>query len=160
QDRITHHAPVSTSGETDENVSMLYPRITTHTSDAIVEPGSELYDNIEVTGLGENYETEVESTLYFVGDERPEESEEIPDNAEAVETVTTEIDGDGEYQTPAVTVEDIGYYTWVETIEEDNDRFQVSWTGNFGISDETSLIKWEPTVTTETSDQRAEEGDT
>ncbi len=72
--------------------------------------------------------------------------------------VRFEVDGNGTFTTPSVTVAAVGYYTWVERFP--GDRFTVPLTTRCGIVEETTLVEpFTPALITEASRQRAEVGD-
>ena len=156
QDRVTHQGPTSIEGAIPEMQVKYMPSVTTETSQARAEPGAELYDKITVEGVPDDEEVTVSSTLYYHGDDRPERQPNVPDHAEPVGTVETVVQGSGTYDTPTVTIDKPGYYTWVETIE--GTETMEPWTSDYGISEETSIIPWSPKVTTKVSEQRAEPG--
>ncbi|NWN87155.1 MAG: LPXTG cell wall anchor domain-containing protein [Micrococcaceae bacterium] len=154
QDRVTHQAPVSIDGAIPDMQVKHVPSVTTETSEQRAEPGTELFDKITVDGVPDDKDVTVTSTLYYAGDERPERQEAIPETAEAVGSVETVVTGSGTYETPTITIEESGYYVWVETIE--GTETMEPWTSDYGITEETSLVPWSPEVKTMTSQQRAE----
>lgn len=137
-------------------VSKWEPKVTTQTSDQVAQLDSEIHDIMTVTGNHDEHEVTINSTLYFVGDEKPERGSEVPESAEAVFTTSTQLTGNGTVETESYKVDRPGYYTWVESIEGDD--VIKPWQSDFGIEEETTRVKWMPQVQTQTSRQVAEPG--
>ncbi|SMX95172.1 hypothetical protein BSP109_02847 [Brevibacterium sp. Mu109] len=136
------------------------PEVSTATSDQRAEPGAELTDTLTVSGLQPGSTASVVSTLYGPFDERPEIADSVPDAAPVVGTVTTEVtagdDGTVTAVTGALTVTERGYYVWHETIDVTAE--QDGWAGKYGEESETTVVPWQPHVTTQTSAQTAQPG--
>jgi len=136
------------------------PKITTTTSDQIAKPGAKLIDKLAVTDLAPNSTITVTSTLYGPFTQPPTEAATPPVDAPIAGTTKTTVTGDANgaatVVTKPVTIETSGYYVWFETTDATTDN--TAWPGRFGQTSETTLVKWAPTVVTETSDQRAAAG--
>lgn len=135
--------------------STFVPQVTTRTSDADTAPGSVLTDALVVetregTSWPEGVEVDVTSTLWGPFEARPVEAEAAPADAPVAGVVTTRVDGPGEFVTPGIEVPGAGYYVWTEEIAAD--EHQTGWAGRFGVAEETSLARWQPSVETRTSD--------
>ena len=136
------------------------PIVTTETSQQRATPGARLTDTLTVTGLPPRTQVEVTSTLYGPFTTGPSESATVPDEAPVVGTITTPVTadehGEATATTEALTVEKRGYYVWHETIAAGNEH--EAWPGRFGQTSETTIVPWQPAVTTQTSDQTAAPG--
>lgn len=136
------------------------PQVATETSAQRAEPGAELTDTLTATGLQPGATASVVSTLYGPFVTRPEKGDTVPPDAPVVGTVTTEVTADDQGEATAVsealTVTERGYYVWHETVAATAE--QDEWVGMFGQESETSIVPWQPTVTTQTSAQTVKPG--
>lgn len=133
------------------------PQIATETSDFVAKKGESITDKLIVSGNRDGVKLPVESTLYGPFKDKPKLSDAVPANAPKVATVTTEVTGNGTFNTPSVKLPAEGYYTWVEQIKETDDT--VPWKAKFGQTKETSLVKWQPQIETKTSAALAKKGE-
>lgn len=131
------------------------PEVTTRTSVTEGEIGTELADELTVTGVRDGSTLPVVSTLWGPFLEAPELSATIPADAPKVGEVTTTV-GNGEHTTPTLVLPASGFYVWTETIAADDAHN--GWSSQFGITEETTIVKWTPEVNTVTSQAIAEEG--
>ncbi|MDO9496364.1 MAG: hypothetical protein Q7J48_11735, partial [Nocardioides sp.] len=132
------------------------PSVVTRTSEVLVTPGAEIHDTVVVTGLPEGYGATVAAHLYGPFDARPGTADCTP-GAQAGR-VTFEVDGNGTFQTPPLSVPQVGYYTWVESFPGDDHTVPV--TTRCGLVEETTqVIAFTPEVRTTASRQRAFVGD-
>ncbi|MDN5893323.1 MAG: LPXTG cell wall anchor domain-containing protein, partial [Nocardioides sp.] len=65
-------------------------------------------------------------------------------------------DGNATAVTDALTVDERGFYVWHETIAATAEH--EGWVGKYGQESETSIVPWQPQVTTQTSAQTAKPG--
>lgn len=138
------------------------PLVTTVTSAPEAAPGALIHDRLTVTvdtgdGLlpswgvraGEDgfepVEAVVESTLHGPFSDPIAESPTIPGDAPVVCTVSTTVNGTGEYDTPACTLPAAGHYVWTERIEpadvpEDGGGERIRpWQSAFGVASEVTV---------------------
>ncbi len=92
----------------------------------------------------------VESSLLGPFHSIVERRPDVPADAPTVCRVSTEVSGPGEYRTPDCTVEQPGYYVWVEKIdpgslpvERGGSRIR-SWQSDFGIPSEVTVVEAPP----------------
>lgn len=146
--------------ESETSLVKWSPEVTTVTSDQRAEPGAELTDTLTVTGMQPGSTGSVVSTLYGPFTTRPEIADTAPDDAPVVGTVTTEVtagdDGNATAVTDALTITERGFYVWHETIAATAE--QDGWAGKYGQESETTIVPWQPNVTTQTSAQTAKPG--
>lgn len=138
------------------------PLVSTVTSTSAATPGARVHDRLTVTvetteGLlpswgvreGEDglepVEAIVESTLYGPFSGPIAESPDVPDDAPAVCTVETVVNGTGDYDTPSCILPETGHYVWVERIDPSalpagsgGERMR-PWQSSFGIASEITL---------------------
>lgn len=143
----------------EETLAPWRPTVMTRAVSSSEGDSTLLRDTVTVEGNAPGRELIVETTLFGPFDERPEawpnpdpRSGElvVPDGAPEVAVVRVAIVGDGEATTEPVRVSDSGYYVWVERIAATDDT--EAWAGDFGVTDETSLVPWRPTVATRVSE--------
>lgn len=134
-------------GEESETTLVKWtPKVTTKTSAAEGIAGGELTDFIQVTGNQPNHPLDVVTTLYGPLDVKPVKGARAPEGTPVVATVTTKITGNGDFETEAVTLPASGYYVWAEDIVATDTTNE--WKGEYGIADETTLVRWIPEVIT------------
>lgn len=128
------------------------PRVETQTSHPVAVAGTALTDELEIYDARPNVAIDVESTLYGPFTDKPVLSAAVPAGAPVVGTVSTQVtpdaNGRATAETDPLTVPSEGYYVWVETIAESTDKLSLAWQSQFGIASETTLVRWQPTVTT------------
>lgn len=137
------------------------PKVATKTSEQRAEPGSDIFDTLLISDNKDGKELTVDSTLYGPFDHREEQGTELPEDAPVVGTVSTVITGNGEFQTDPLTVEERGYYFWVETIDETDETDP--WGEEEDESptwqeDETTIVPWEIASSSDISDRSSHEG--
>lgn len=99
-------------GEVSETtIARAAPKVTTLVSDAVVKPGSRIFDRLKVTGLGSTPAT-VEVELYGPYASRAE----MDCRSEPYWKGSVDTQGDGEYTTEKVELRRAGFYTYVERI--------------------------------------------
>ncbi len=102
-------------GEAAETtIAKAVPKVTTVVSDALVKPGSKLFDRVRVTGLGVKTEVDVKVELYgpFAA------KSEISCKGTPLDTSILKVDGDGTFRSDSTTVTSSGWYTYREIIED------------------------------------------
>lgn len=132
------------------------PKVTTQISEQRAEPGAEIYDTLFIIDNKDGKELTVESTLYGPFDHREEQGTELSEDAPIVGTVTTTVEGNGEFETEALEIEERGYYFWVETIDETDET--EPWGDEEDESptwqvEETTVVPWEVQSSSEISDR-------
>lgn len=128
------------------------PAILTQTSDQQVTPGAEIHDVVTVTGLPEGYAAPVTATLYGPFGAQPGPGDCT--SATRAGQVFFTVDGNGTTTTPTLTVDEVGYFTWVEDLPGDDRTHPV--TTACGLVEETTrVIAFTPQVRTVASTQRA-----
>lgn len=132
------------------------PQVRTTTSHVEVLPGARIHDVVHVGGLPKGYARQVVATLHGPFVDRPGRDDCTA--ATRAGRVRFEVNGNGTYTTPAVVVDRVGYYTWVEAFR--GDRFTLPLTTRCGLVEETTLVEpFTPRIRTVASRQRAEVGD-
>lgn len=132
------------------------PEVVTQASHQEVTPGAALHDVVRVTGLPTSYGATVRATLYGPFDTQPGRDDCTP--ATRAGQVTFDVGDNGTFETPTVTVDQVGLYTWVEDFP--GDRATVPVTTRCGLVAETTrVVPFTPVVRTATSRQRAQVGD-
>lgn len=132
------------------------PSVVTQTSEAVVTPGASIFDTVVVSGLPEGYAATVATELYGPFDTQPGADDCTPQTLAGQVTFT--VDGNGTFETPPLPVEQVGYYTWVESFPGDDHTVPV--TTRCGLVEETTqVIAFTPEVRTTASRQRALVGD-
>jgi len=128
------------------------PKVTTRASAAVTRPGSEILDNVVVTGSGALTLT-IELDLFGPFSARSE----IGCDGTPLWTGTVTARGDGTYQSGRVTVDRAGYYVFRESIPETPDS--AGFTGKCGLVSETVLASSHPTLATQVADDVVRPGD-
>ncbi|HEX5535202.1 MAG TPA: hypothetical protein VFX33_15790 [Actinomycetales bacterium] len=160
--RVVTAAPLRLVSATAEKVvAPFQPRVVTRTSAEVVEGPGELTDRLAVSVSDgqpwlRGHRVTVRSTLWGPFRERPVMAEAAPAGAPVAGRVQTAVDGPGEWTTPPIRVTEPGYYVWTEQIAADAQ--QTGWTSRFGVTEETTLLKWQPQVVTQASAEQAEVG--
>ena len=132
------------------------PEVVTQTSEAVVTPGAEIHDVVTVSGLPAGYDGQVTATLHGPFEAQPGADDCAPANVAG--QVTFEVAGNGTFSTPPLTVDAVGFYTWVEAFTGDDRTVPV--TTRCGLVPETTrVIPFTPVVRTTASRQRAFVGD-
>ena len=148
--------PAGASGSATAGLRATFaPRVTTRTSDAVAAPGAVLTDLLDVgtrdrTTWPPGVTVEVVSTLWGPFTEAPAEAGSAPEGAPVVGQVTTPVEGTGTVQTGGLELPGPGYYVWTEQVVADD--HQTGWSGRFGVAEETTLARWQPSVETQTSE--------
>lgn len=97
---------------------------------------------------GENIPVTFTGTLYHVpGEEAPEQTSEVPEDASVLDVVTFDVSEEGEYELPAGRGEASrdGFLTWVWDISDDAQPAEFAgmteeWTDDFGVPSETQDV--------------------
>lgn len=125
-------------------------------------PGDALIDNITVSSsngvwlkkAGAPIPVVFEGTAYQVpGTLPPAQNASIDSNAVPLGTVTITADGPGIYTSPPVIAPTGGFVTWVWEVKKSSqpewvrDYLAAGWTDEYGISVETTSVRWPVTVT-------------
>lgn len=143
----------------EETLVVWTPQVTTRTSHDRADVGDAVRDLLVVSGNAPGHRLDIVSTLWGPIAEKPElvvnedpqnMAPPIPDGVPAVGTVTTTVEGNGEFYTEGIVLSDPGYYVWTETIAE-TDATQ-AWNSGWAASEEVSLRVYEPQVVTRASD--------
>ncbi|WP_423922302.1 thioester domain-containing protein [Frigoribacterium sp. 2-23] len=105
---------------TETTFASFAPTISTRVTDDVVDPGSCVADELDVGRLNPaaDHGVDVESVLVGPFDERPVPGDDLGDiealdPALVVTRLTTRLSGDGQYETPCVTVTSPGFYVFV-----------------------------------------------
>ena len=145
-------------GEVSETTLVPWqPAVQTKASHQVAEVGAELLDYLEVTNLGQNQAT-VTALLYGPLPAAPELSATVPPGTPLAGSVELEVTGDGHYSTPTITVQQAGYYTWVETLSTQTGIRAGDTVTAFGITEETTLVNAPPPVAPPTTPPPAPPG--
>ncbi|MEC5200726.1 hypothetical protein RCH21_002979 [Arthrobacter sp. PL16] len=148
------------------------PAVITATSTARTSPGTPVLDVLEVSAAGPEpwlvdpssdtpVALDVVSTLWGPLQSAPSEGAGVPDGTPSLGTVTTAVSGPGRYETPSLVVGTAGYYVWTESIDPKTARPATAasliapWSGRFGLAAETTLVPWEPSLSTRLSHSSA-----
>ncbi|MUK02052.1 hypothetical protein GM708_08950 [Vibrio cholerae] len=151
------------------------PQVVTTTSAATTAAGTLVHDALDVSvaapgrwltdpATGHAVSLEVESTLWGPLLSAPADTASVPDGTASVGTVTTTVEGPGRYETPALAVPSAGYYVWTERIDPSSARpaeasaWIAPWAGRFGLPSETTLVPWQPALSTKLSDTAVRPG--
>lgn len=143
------------------------PRVTTKTSQVRIDPGATLADHVTVSNNLATQALRVESTLWGPFSEPPsptpnprhaEDPTPVPDGAQAVGTVTTDVVGNVTATTPALEVTQPGYYVWTEKIAAT--PVTTAWNSDWAPTSEVSFRVYEPRVTTVASSSATSDGAT
>lgn len=133
-------------------IRLAEPEIDTRTSHAVVTPGAEIHDEVTISGLAPGYAGTVVGELYGPFPTHPGADDCLP--SALVGSVSSTVRSDGTYETPAVVVPAVGYYTWVQRLPADIDTLPV--VTACGLAEETTrVIPRTPRIRTVVSDQRA-----
>ncbi len=127
------------------------PSITTRISDRTTNPGDTVTDTVEVSGLGA-LSAPVEVELHGPFPTR----DAIQCDGEPYARSTFTATGDGTYETEPVTVDEAGYYTYIERIADA--EAYAPHTTECGLVSETTFTRAVPKVTTRVSKQIASRG--
>ncbi|WP_299165341.1 hypothetical protein [uncultured Arthrobacter sp.] len=120
---------------------------------------------LSVPGTDAPVSVEVVSTLWGPLDSKPVLREIVPEETPRVGTVTTRVEGPGEYNTAELVVPAPGWYVWTESINPESALpaaaapYVLAWQGQFGIAAETTFVPWVPEVRTQLSTNNALVGD-
>lgn len=113
------------------------PAVSTTTSDQLVLPGAAIADQVIVSGLPASYSHDAVATLYGPYAQPPTSDDCM--SADAAGQVRLRVDHNGTSVTPTVTVGEVGYYTWTETLR--GDRWTETVTTPCGVAAETTLAR-------------------
>ncbi len=128
------------------------PRVVTETSDVEVMPGAAIHDRVVVSGVPRGYDATATAFLYGPFAEQPGAGDCVGERL--VGQVSFEVARAGRYATPALVVEQPGYYTWV--VQLPGDRHTLPVTTTCGLVPETTrVVRATPAVSTVASTQRA-----
>lgn len=146
----THIAPSQTANGWDSalaepnEVTLVkwQPHVRTQTAQAVAEPGIELADHLNVTGLAPNSTVTVESTLWGPFDTEPVELLDPPQDAPVAGTVSTTVTADewgmSAVTTPTIALSEPGWYVWTEEIPSDD--LHEFWSSPWGQKSETTFV--------------------
>ncbi|MFJ6001964.1 hypothetical protein [Arthrobacter sp. NPDC092385] len=144
------------------------PEVSTVTSATRTAPGTAVHDVLDVSvaapgqwlvdpATARPVGLDVVSTLWGPLPSAPVEGATVPSGTASVGTVTTAIAGTGSFRTTALTVPSAGYYAWTESIDPSTARpaaaapFIAPWAGPYGLPLETTLVPWQPALSTKLS---------
>ena len=142
------------------------PEAVTTTSDARARAGDTLSDHLVVTGGRPGSTVKVQSMLW--GPLAGFPAVQVLPPFDATELLvfgtTTEVtigaDGTGVADTaPSTPLLERGIYTWFTAIDQDPEITWRPWLDSYGLTAETSVVEWEPEVTTQTNARAATVGD-
>ncbi len=134
-----------TCGDETETTSVqATPKVITHVSAAVTKPGSQISDQVVVTGAGAltlTVQLELFGPFATTG--------AIGCAGTPLWSGTLTAKGDGTYESTPVTLERAGYYTYRETIPDTPES--PGYAGKCGETSETAFAASKPTVTTQVS---------
>ncbi|WP_394940654.1 hypothetical protein [Psychromicrobium sp. YIM B11713] len=168
------HSPVRGSGEL--STLSMRPKVRTETSARILTTPGQLKDVLTVSTdqqspwlldpiTGKPVRLTVVSTLWGPFNSIPRESAAVPSGARAQGSVLTSVSAPGRYETPELPIKQPGYYVWTERIDSTSavptgaSAYVKPWQSGFGASQETTLLRWRPSITTELSRHTGLPGD-
>lgn len=117
------------------------PVVVTNNSKNTLNPQDIVQDRLLVSGLPEDTQVAVVSTLYGPFSEKPVLQDTPPGDIPIVASVTTIVGNNGLHTTEAVQIPDAphgSWFTWSEVIAETDTT--LAWQGKFGIDAETSVL--------------------
>ena len=147
---------------TETSVVPFQPEAVSEADQRLAVPGDALTDTITVSSSngawlkkdGVHIPVVFEGTAYQVpGTLPPAQSADIDPNAVPLGTVTITADGPGVYTSPPVIAPTGGFVTWVWEVKKSSqpewvrDYLAADWTDEYGISVETTSVRWPVTVT-------------
>lgn len=134
------------------------PKITTKTTVKEVKAGEtfEVADEFKVSGLRDDQKIKEVTHDYYWSPTKPKESTKAPEGAEKVGTVKSANVGNGDHTTSKLKIENAkgGYFYWTESFPADPDQGISEWKGKHGISEETTVSKYVPKITTRANDTK------
>ena len=146
----------------ETSVVPFQPEAVSEADQRLAVPGDALTDTITVSSSngawlkkdGAHIPVVFEGTAYQVpGTLPPAQSADIDPNAVPLGTVTITADGPGIYTSPPVIAPTGGFVTWVWEVKKSSqpewvrDYLAAGWTDEYGISVETTSVRWPVTVT-------------
>ncbi|WP_248700385.1 LPXTG cell wall anchor domain-containing protein [Microbacterium azadirachtae] len=155
-DRFGHVAETS--------VAPFQPEAVSKANERLVKPGDAVTDTITVSSTngawlkqnGAPIPVIFEGTAYQVpGTLPPVQGGEIPEDAAPVGSVQVVTEGPGTYTSPAVTLPDAGFVTWVWEVRKSSQPEWVrpflaaDWRDDYGINVETHSVRWPISITSE-----------
>lgn len=148
--------PTSLSAST-EAINKSRPSVVTTISDPDLRAGDQVYDNFDVSGLGESETVDVHHELWYSPVKPEQTTTEPQDGHVLIEEITSEGVGNGSHRTDEtaelVTLPDDvagGYLYWRESIE--GTETTEGWEAEYGIPDETGFIPYKPVGQTNISE--------
>lgn len=146
----------------ETSVVPFQPEATSEADQHLAVPGDALTDTITVSSTngawlkkdGAFIPVVFEGTAYQVpGTLPPAQGAAVPAGAVALGTVTVTADGPGVYTSPEVVAPTGGFVTWVWEVNKANqpewvrDYLAADWTDDYGITVETTSVRWPITTT-------------
>ncbi|GAA3585931.1 hypothetical protein GCM10022198_06520 [Klugiella xanthotipulae] len=156
----------------ETSVVPFQPEAVSKANGRLVVPGDEVTDTITVSSTngawlkqnGEYIPVVLEGTAYQVpGTLPPVEGARVPADAVPLGTVTVTATGPGTYTSPAITVPDGGFVTWVWQVRKTAQPEWVrpfiaaDWQDRYGINVETHSVRWPLTITSEVREYNVHE---
>lgn len=157
----------------ETSVVPFQPEAVSKANGKLVAPGDAVTDTITVSSTngawlrqnGDFIPVVFEGTAYQVpGTLPPEQDSTIPPEAVALGTVTVTATGPGTYTSPAVTLPDAGFVTWVWKVskfaqpEWVRPFIAADWQDDFGINIETHSVRWPISITSEVREYNVHPG--
>lgn len=158
---------------TETSVAPFQPEAVSKANGRLVKPGDAVTDTITVSSTngawlkhnGAPIPVVFEGTAYRVpGSLPPAQGADIPDDAIPVGTVQVVAEGPGTYTSPAVTLPDAGFVTWVWEVKKSSQPEWVrpfiaaDWRDPYGINVETHSVRWPVTITSEVREYNVHKG--
>jgi hypothetical protein len=145
--RMIGSAPrVSQTATATATVTAATPAIVTTASSPTAVRGTDLYDNVQITGTVPGYTGTATATLWGPYDHAPTKADCIAGGPVPGRQVTFAVTGDGTYVTPRLPAALGGWYVWTETLPGTPLQNQV--TTPCGIAEETTKVVSAPVIST------------
>lgn len=157
----------------ETSVVPFQPEAVSRANGRIVAPGDAVTDTLTVSSTngswlkqnGEHIPVILDGTAYRVpGTLPPEQGEAIPADAIRIGTVQVVATGPGTYTSPAVTLPDPGFVTWVWEVKRATQPEWVrpfiaaDWRDDYGINIESHSVRWPLTITSEVREYNVHKG--
>lgn len=157
----------------ETSIAPFQPEAVSKANGRLVKPGDAVTDTITVSSTngawlkqnGAPIPVVFEGTAYQVsGTLPPAQGAEIPADAVPVGAVQVVAEGPGTYTSPAVTLPDAGFVTWVWEVKKASQPEWVrpflaaDWRDGYGINVETHSVRWPLKITSEVREYNVHKG--
>lgn len=141
-------------GQTQETFTQLgVIELSTTASTQVTSPGKPVFDYVLVSGLESGKTASILAEIYGPFPT----AEDITCDGEPIATATFDVTGSGVFQSPEFMLDELGVYTFLETLTADDGRTA---THDCGLEAETFSVLKEPKITTQVNKQQIDPGDT